>query len=186
MTEAIVPRWEWRMFAERFGAVERRLASRATAPPQVSDEMYVLGLRSEASVKVRDGLMDVKRLEHVGDHGLEQWRPVMKAAFPLAQADFVRVIEALGASPAELERAEIDRQIELYRARGADQCRVIVGLQANRAPVILAGACIVRGILVKLGRESLTFSDRGLRHGLLVERVPAPDVSSGGCGSSVR
>ena len=59
MTEAIVPRWEWRMFAERFGAVERPLASRATAPPQVSDEMYVLGLRSEASVKVRDGLMDV-------------------------------------------------------------------------------------------------------------------------------
>ena len=127
MTEAIVPRWEWRMFAERFGAAERRLASRATAPPQVSDEMYVLGLRSEASVKVRDGLMDVKRLEHVGDHGLEQWRPVMKAAFPLAQADVVRVIEALGASSAEL-----------------------------------------------LGRESLTVSDRGVRHGLLVERFPLP------------
>ena len=48
------------------------------------------GSRSEASVKVRDGLMDVKRLEHVDDDGLEQWRPVMKAAFPLAQADVAR------------------------------------------------------------------------------------------------
>ena len=77
------------MFAERFGAAERRLVSFATAPAQVSDEMYVLGLRSEASVKVRDGVMDVKRLEQVDDHGLEQWRPVMKAAFPLARADVV-------------------------------------------------------------------------------------------------
>jgi len=73
-----------------------------------------------------------------------------------------------------LDRAEIDRQIELYRTRDADQRREIVGLQANRAPVILAGACIVRSILVKLGRDSLTVSDRGLRHGLLVERFPHP------------
>ena len=107
------------MFAERFGAAERGLASLATAPPQVSDEQYVLGLRSEASVKVRDGLMDVKRLEHVDDDGLEQWRPVMKAAFPLAQADVVRVIEALGASPADLERAEymVDELVGEVRGR---------------------------------------------------------------------
>jgi exopolyphosphatase / guanosine-5'-triphosphate,3'-diphosphate pyrophosphatase len=34
----------------------------------------------------------------------------------------------------------------------------------------LAGACIVRTILAKLGRKSFTVSDRGLRHGLLIER----------------
>jgi exopolyphosphatase/guanosine-5'-triphosphate,3'-diphosphate pyrophosphatase len=69
-----------------------------------------------------------------------------------------------------LDRVEIDRQIELYRTRDAEERRQIVGLQADRAPVILAGACIVRGVLAKLGRESLIVSDRGLRHGLLVER----------------
>jgi len=36
--------------------------------------------------------------------------------------------------------------------------------------VILAGACIVRTIIDKLGQDRLTVSDRGLRHGLLVER----------------
>ena len=36
--------------------------------------------------------------------------------------------------------------------------------------VILAGACIVRTVLEKAGAESLTVSDRGLRHGLIVER----------------
>jgi exopolyphosphatase / guanosine-5'-triphosphate,3'-diphosphate pyrophosphatase len=69
-----------------------------------------------------------------------------------------------------LDRAEIDRQIELYRSRGADQRRKIVGLQPNRAEVILAGACIVRTVVGMLDRESLSVSDRGLRHGLLVER----------------
>ena len=71
-----------------------------------------------------------------------------------------------------LDLAEIDRQIDLYRTHDAEQRRQIVGLQPNRAPVILAGACIVRAILVKLGSEALIVSDRGLRHGLLVERFP--------------
>ena len=69
-----------------------------------------------------------------------------------------------------LDRAEIDRQIELYRSRNADDRRAIVGLQENRAEVILAGACIVRTVMEKLGKESLTVSDRGLRHGVLAER----------------
>ncbi len=73
----------------------------------------------------------------------------------------------------ELDRAEIDRQIELYRTRTAEERREIVGLQPNRAEVILAGACIVRTVMTKLGRDSLTVSDRGLRHGLLVERFGA-------------
>jgi exopolyphosphatase/guanosine-5'-triphosphate,3'-diphosphate pyrophosphatase len=71
---------------------------------------------------------------------------------------------------AVLERAEIDRQIELYRTRGADERRRIVGLQPNRADVMLAGACIVRTVLDKLRKASLRVSDRGVRHGLLVDR----------------
>ena len=69
-----------------------------------------------------------------------------------------------------LERAEVDRQLELYRTRTADQRREITGLQPKRAEVILAGACVVRTVLEKLGRDSLVVSDRGLRHRLLRER----------------
>jgi exopolyphosphatase/guanosine-5'-triphosphate,3'-diphosphate pyrophosphatase len=69
-----------------------------------------------------------------------------------------------------LRRDEINRQIELYASRDADARRAIVGLQPKRAEVILAGACIIRSIMDKLGAESLTVSDRGLRHGVLVER----------------
>jgi exopolyphosphatase / guanosine-5'-triphosphate,3'-diphosphate pyrophosphatase len=72
-----------------------------------------------------------------------------------------------------LDRAEIDRQIELYRSRDADTRRAIVGLQPKRAEVILAGACIVRTVMEKLGKQSFTVSDRGLRHGVLAERFGA-------------
>jgi len=71
---------------------------------------------------------------------------------------------------ATLDADEIDRQIEIYRTRTADERHGIVGLQPNRAEVILAGALIVRTVLAKLGRDSLTVSDRGLRHGVPVER----------------
>ena len=65
---------------------------------------------------------------------------------------------------------EVDRQIELYRSRDAEARRSIVGLQPKRSEVILAGACIVRTIMQKLGKASLRVSDRGLRHGVLAEK----------------
>jgi exopolyphosphatase/guanosine-5'-triphosphate,3'-diphosphate pyrophosphatase len=71
---------------------------------------------------------------------------------------------------AVLDRAELDRQIELYRSRDAQARRGIVGLQPKRAEVILAGACIVWMVMDKLGQQTLTVSDRGLRHGVLVHR----------------
>ncbi len=69
-----------------------------------------------------------------------------------------------------LDRKEIDRQIDLYGSMDAAARRGIVGLQPKRAEVILAGACIIRTVMEKLGKDSLTVSDRGLRHGVLAER----------------
>jgi exopolyphosphatase / guanosine-5'-triphosphate,3'-diphosphate pyrophosphatase len=69
-----------------------------------------------------------------------------------------------------LSRAAVDRQIEVYRAHDVEQRREIVGLQPKRADVILAGACVVRTVMDKLGQDALTVSDRGLRHGVLLER----------------
>jgi exopolyphosphatase/guanosine-5'-triphosphate,3'-diphosphate pyrophosphatase len=71
---------------------------------------------------------------------------------------------------ATLSDAEVDRQIERYRALDANGRRAIVGLQPKRAEVILAGACIVRTVLAMLRCPALTVSDRALRHGVLAER----------------
>jgi exopolyphosphatase/guanosine-5'-triphosphate,3'-diphosphate pyrophosphatase len=85
-----------------------------------------------------------------------------------------------------LDLEEIDRQVELYRTSGADERRRIVGLQPGRADVILAGACIVRTVIAKLGRESATVSDLGLRHGLLLERFgQRPEAANSRSGVNV-
>ena len=85
-----------------------------------------------------------------------------------------------------LDLAEVDRQIELYRQRTADERREIAGLQPARAEVILAGACIVRTILTLTGPDAATVSDRGLRHGVLAERFGSYGASSIGVSLSAR
>jgi exopolyphosphatase/guanosine-5'-triphosphate,3'-diphosphate pyrophosphatase len=89
---------------------------------------------------------------------------ITAVALGLAEYDPSRVQGAVITSD------EVDRQIDLYRSRNADARRSIIGLQPKRAEVILAGACVVRTVLQKLDKTSVTVSDRGLRHGVLAER----------------
>ena len=98
----IVPRWEWRTF----GADDSAFAERSPESVQESDELYLLSVQSDASIKVRSELMDVKRLEHVNDDGLEQWKPVLKASFPLSATDVGFVLTALGVATPSLARSE--------------------------------------------------------------------------------
>jgi exopolyphosphatase/guanosine-5'-triphosphate,3'-diphosphate pyrophosphatase len=74
---------------------------------------------------------------------------------------------------AVLTLAEVKRQMDLYASMDAEGRRSIPGLQPKRAEVILAGACVVRTVMEKLGQTSLTVSDRGLRHGVMAERFGA-------------
>jgi exopolyphosphatase/guanosine-5'-triphosphate,3'-diphosphate pyrophosphatase len=106
--DAIVPRWEWRTFGERFGEAEGRFAALSPEREQESDEIYLVSLKSDASVKVRDGLMDVKPLQRIDSSGLEQWKPTMKAAFPLSADQVLAVTEALGTVPPPSPRAEYE------------------------------------------------------------------------------
>ena len=61
---------------------------------------------NDENVKVRDDLMDIKTLEQVNADGLEQWKPVMKASFPLPAAEARKVLDALGVPAPSLARAE--------------------------------------------------------------------------------
>ena len=100
----IVPRWEWRTFGDAFPEAERRLAALEPERERESDEVYILSAAANGSAKFRDGVMDVKRLEQVDDHGLELWRPVAKAEVPFAAADVRRLLAGLGVRVPELAR----------------------------------------------------------------------------------
>jgi exopolyphosphatase/guanosine-5'-triphosphate,3'-diphosphate pyrophosphatase len=98
----VVPRWEWRSFGDRFDAADEVLAGSTAERVQDSDEVYFLSLNSDASVKVRDGLMDVKRLLQVDDAGLELWTPVLKASFPVSADHAAAVLDSLGVTATAL------------------------------------------------------------------------------------
>jgi exopolyphosphatase/guanosine-5'-triphosphate,3'-diphosphate pyrophosphatase len=94
--EPIIPRWEWRTFAASFGDADQRFAALEPGRVQESDEVYLLSPHTDANVKIRDRLMDIKTLEQVNADGLEQWRPVMKGDFPLPAVEVATVCVALG------------------------------------------------------------------------------------------
>ena len=99
----IIPRWEWRVFGEGFGAAEAALAALTPDTVEESDELYLLSAGG-ANVKIRAGLVDIKLLREVDADGLERWEPVMKIGFPLPAAAVSRVFEALGVAPPPLTR----------------------------------------------------------------------------------
>jgi exopolyphosphatase / guanosine-5'-triphosphate,3'-diphosphate pyrophosphatase len=111
-----VPRWEWRSFGEDFGSADGLLAGLEPEGTRESDDLYILSVHSDASVKVRDGLMDIKHLERVNDDGLELWLPVLKAALPVPAADVASVLSTLHVAVPALRRAtytadELDREL---------------------------------------------------------------------------
>jgi len=115
--EAVVPRWEWRTFAASFGEADQRFRLLTPGKIQESDELYLLSPRCDANVKIRDALMDIKVLEQVDARGLEQWRPVMKASFPLPAAEVAQVCDALRVARVPLRETYTLEQLQAELAR---------------------------------------------------------------------
>lgn len=99
-------RFEYRAFARDLGPVEA--AFRALSPvtrERESQEVYVVSaVASDHNVKVRGGLLDIKALVACA-RGLEQWRPHLKAEFPLLRQILADdVLPALGVAVSGLAR----------------------------------------------------------------------------------
>jgi exopolyphosphatase / guanosine-5'-triphosphate,3'-diphosphate pyrophosphatase len=93
----IIPRWEWRTFGKTpFGASEDLIRAKSPAQVRKSGEVYILSSQSMNNTKVRDDLMDIKTLKAVNGDRLEQWNPILKAAFPLRPDVLPGIFTALG------------------------------------------------------------------------------------------
>lgn len=104
--EKIIPRWEYRVFAEDLGAIEENLRKHEVTRVKESAEDYIVCRTSGNNVKVRDGLLDIKQLENVGEDTLEQWMPVMKVGFPAPADDVARIFSAFDLVRPEMARDE--------------------------------------------------------------------------------
>lgn len=85
--DKIAPRWEWRCFAPSLATIAQAVAIPSDAESRECDDIYVLDPRDTANAKIRDGVLDIKRLRQIDADGLELWEPVFKARFPLSRSD---------------------------------------------------------------------------------------------------
>lgn len=90
MEGVVIPRWEWREFADHFPPPFR--PAEAT-PARSQEEFYLLSLASSQNVKVREGRLEIKELER-REGELELWRPTLKEAFPVDRDALVLAFRA--------------------------------------------------------------------------------------------
>ncbi len=90
-----------------------------------SSEMYLVSAPARANPKIRDGKMDIKALESVNQVGLEQWRPEMKAPFPLSKDHVKVVFGALDLTSPDFARDEYDLEAFLALIEGDGRARAV-------------------------------------------------------------
>jgi exopolyphosphatase/guanosine-5'-triphosphate,3'-diphosphate pyrophosphatase len=110
LANEIIPRWEWRTFGDNFNGAKNPFGAYTHDEPKDSEEVYFLSPATSENVKVRDGLMDIKKFQHANADGLEQWKPVLKHGFPLPANDVKSVFEILGITLPKLARTEYTQQ----------------------------------------------------------------------------
>ena len=168
-------RWEFRIWAEDLTEVRRELE--VIAIPQrieITREIYLLSQTTDrCNAKVRSGTLDLK--VQIKEHGgLEQWAPLLKAAFPIARAVIAdQLFPALALGPPPLSKSEYsqDEFLELIRLEpkitivnvhkerhqfGLEVCLVefaavlINGVSRHTAAVESTNPDAVRGLAAKL------------------------------------
>ncbi|MCD4746981.1 MAG: hypothetical protein K8R58_11855 [Bacteroidales bacterium] len=102
----IIPRFEFRAFAQNFGIVEKKIREYSKVELiRESHEIYILSASNNVNnIKIRDNLMDIKVLVREKEC-LEQWKPLMKAEFPMQVSIISDVVfPALGVKAPEFNK----------------------------------------------------------------------------------
>ena len=157
----IVPRWEWRCFAASLATIAQAVAIPGDAASRESDEIYMLDPRGTANAKIRDGVLEIKRLRQIDADGLELWEPVFKARFPLSRSDLAAAspVWPLPLETLARETYTIEQFIEEVISLVPDLHAVRV--HKSRRVFTFAG-CIAE--LVRLAVESRTLESFSLEH----------------------
>ncbi len=78
-----------------------------------------------------------------------------------------------------LSAAAVDQQLERLAALPVAERRQVPGLEPERAPVIVAGAVVLREVLTHFGLDELEASERDILHGAALEAARLPEPEEG-------
>jgi len=104
--EKIIPRWEYRVFAEDLGEIDGNVRAYECTRVLDSAEDYIICRSSGNNVKIRDGVLDIKQLENINEDTLEQWMPVLKVGFACPAEEAAKIFSAFGLPTPEMKRDE--------------------------------------------------------------------------------
>ena len=78
-----------------------------------------------------------------------------------------------------LSREAVEEQLERLIALPLEERRRVPGLEPERAPVIVAGAVIVREVLARYGLHALEASEHDILHGAALAAAELPELEEG-------
>jgi exopolyphosphatase/guanosine-5'-triphosphate,3'-diphosphate pyrophosphatase len=84
------------------------------------------------------------------------------------------VYDATRVHGSSLLLSDVERLAATFASLTVRERAALPGMEPKRADVILAGAIVVAEAMRAMGFDALTVSDRGVRWGLLYDRVPRP------------
>ena len=80
----------------------------------------------------------------------------------------------------ELPLADIQATTKRLCALTLEQRRRVPGINPERADIILGGSCILQTVMETVGASAIRISDRGLREGIIVDRLRRAPLAPGG------
>lgn len=109
MDDPAASRWEWRIFSEkplnRLAPLFKKL-HRANA--KKNRDLYVVSRLTDANLKIREGMLEIKIMLEASPCGAERWRPAFRCPFPPSQELFANISGYTGLSlPLEFEEGII-------------------------------------------------------------------------------
>jgi len=152
----IIPRYEYRVWGDDLGSAQAQLLELGTGlKRRRTSETYIVSRAEQTNVKIRWGILDIKRLLDRWDC-LERWKPVFKVAFPVeSQVLSTSVFPLLGVE-ASLPAGGLASEEEFVSMADHLEGVMAVPVQKVRSLVSI-GACRVEAGLVTVdGSEHLT------------------------------
>jgi hypothetical protein len=143
-------RWEWRTFSPSLADVEAKIGLAVRIAPRQSDEIYLLNSVTPHSAKIRDAVLEVKRLVQVDPSGLELWSPAFKAAFPLSVPMLQSAFSALGLPHPTIQRGAYT--LDEFLAEIVDRNTAFRAVQVSKGRrKFMFGGCAAELVRLRIG-----------------------------------
>lgn len=146
-------RWEWRVFSKRpFDALAPLFDRLQPSNRKQNTDIYIVSPDTDANLKIRNNMLDVKTLLEKSPGGAERWSPVFRCSFP----------------PQDDSLAELEHQTgfkapdAFWRGNGETEWPRLVRVEKDRSIYVVEKTIIETGTADFCGERLWTLCAEGL------------------------